>query len=921
MHRVLQFVCALILAVPSLAWAQAAGTAAGGSIWGKVVDETGAILPGVTVSVTGAAVMGAPTSVTNDQGVYRFPSLPPGEFRLTFTLPGFTTVVRDGIKLASGFTATLDAKLRVASVEETIEVTGASPVVDAVNTRVQTTWTKDELASIPSSRDLWSILSESPAIQMTRHDVGGSTAGTQTGYVAYGFSGQNAPVVEGIYSIEGNSATGFYYDYGSFDEVNIGAASQGAEMANPGVRSVFISKSGGNTYHGDFYVDYESHKFESENIDADQIAKGVVRGTNRINEIGDLNLSAGGFIKRDRAWWFGSFRRQKIEVRVPNFPPAPFVTKITDYTAKVTYQLPKGNKAIGYVMRGMKKQPYRQLAFAVPSASAIYNDPNSTWNQENPGWVWKVEWNRTFGSNVFAETRVGHWGDRWHQYSYTDEPRREDLVTLAVSGGTRNWFNVQNRPQVTGAISYYKDGLAGSHTFKFGWELQKEDVEQFWYDSFPDNVVNVLRSGAAAEVYLMLAPLASRNQLYWDGFYVTDTWTAGRVSLNLGLRFDHYRSAYPDQTREANAFAPALEIPGNDDLATFNVFAPRLGLAWDLNGNGGNVLKASYGRYFYNPSLQVSNAVNPNRFPQWSRYNWTDRNGDLVWQRGEEGTLLQSRGAGALAVLDPNLENSYADEGTFWFERQLGNNFGARTGVVYKRSNGLFQTVNVLNPFDAFRLPVTAVDPGVDGIAGTADDGTLNAFNLDPSLVGRTLDTFRNTPDYAEQAWTWELAANRRFSNRWSLASSFAVTWRDNWNAIPINPNQLQQSDLLPVRLFKITGSYEPAWGLRFSPLVRYQQGDPFARTVSVRLNYGTENVPAEETGARRRDSVVVIDLRSERKFSLRSGMTVGVFLDAFNLLNSNAVTSLIASTGQSFLRPTNILAPRVLRIGGKFSF
>jgi hypothetical protein len=920
MRHVLPLALAFTLFAHSLTWAQAAGTA-GGSIWGRVVDETGAVLPGVTVTVSSAALLGTPNTVTNEQGIYRFPSLPPGDFKLTFALSGFTTVIRDGIKLTSGFTATVDAQLRVATVEESVEVSGTSPVVDSVNTRVQTTWSKDELASIPSSRDLWSILAESPAIQMTRHDVGGSTAGTQTTYVAYGFTGQNTPVVEGIYSIEGNSATGFYYDYGSFDEVSVGAASQGAEMANPGVRSVFVSKSGGDTYHGDFYADYESHKFQTRNIDAAQIAKGVVPDTNRIDEISDLNVSAGGFIKRGRAWWFGSFRRQQLEVRLPNFPPRPFLTNVGDYTGKITYQLPKGNKLIGYVMRGMKKQPYRQLAFAVASASAIYNDANSTWNQENPGWVWKIEWNRTFGNNVFAEARAGHWGDRWNQYRHTDEPRREDLVTLVVSGGTRNWFNVQNRPQTTGAISYYKDAWAGSHTFKFGWEIQKEDVEQFWYDSFPNNVVNVLRSGAAAEVYLMLAPLASRNQLYWNGLYVTDTWTAGRLSFNLGLRFDGYRSAYPDQHREANAFAPAQEIAGNNNVATFNVLAPRLGLAWDVTGNNVNVLKVSYGRYYFNPSLQVSNAVNPNRFPQWSRYSWTDRNGDLVWQSGEEGTLLASRGAGSLAVLDSSLENAYADEGAFWFERQLGQNFGARTGIVYKRANRLFQTLNALNPFAAFNIPTTAADPGVDGIPGTADDGVLTVYNLDPSLVGRTLDTFRNAPDYVEQAWTWEVSANRRFTRHWSLASSFAVTWRDNWTAIPTNPNQLQQSDLLPVRMMKITGSYEPGWALRFSPVLRYQQGDPFARTVSVRLNYGTENVPAEETGASRRDDVVIFDLRSERKFTLKGRTGLSVFLDAFNILNSNAVTSLITSTGQSYLRPTNILAPRVFRLGAKFTF
>src|SRR5881409_2546885 len=147
------------LSTASLAWGQAAGTAAGGSIWGKVTDETGAALPGVTVTVSGPKVMGAPESTTNEAGTYRFPSLPPGTLKLTFALPGF-------------------------------------------NTRVQTTFSKEVLASMPSARDLWAILAESPAIQMQgRADVGGSTAGTQTGYRAYGILGQNKPQIEGVIAL------------------------------------------------------------------------------------------------------------------------------------------------------------------------------------------------------------------------------------------------------------------------------------------------------------------------------------------------------------------------------------------------------------------------------------------------------------------------------------------------------------------------------------------------------------------------------------------------------------------------------------------------------------------------------------------------------------------------------------------------
>ncbi len=902
--------CAL---APNHAWAQAAGTASGGAIQGKVTDSTGAVLPGVAVTLASPALLGSAEAVTSDQGLYRFPSLPPGEYTLKFALPGFATLVRSGIHLTLAFTATVDAQLTVSTVQETVQVTGASPVVDAVNSRLQTSFNKEVLAAVPSARDMWAILSQSPAVQMARVDVGGSTAGTQTGYTAYGLSGQVKPVVEGIIGLEGSTSVGFYYDYGSFEEVNVGAAGQGAEMANPGVQSVFISKSGGNEFHGDTYGDFESEGLETTNIDDAQAAFGIARGSNRIHRITDLNAGAGGFIKKEKIWWYGSYRRQQIEVRQPNFPVRPFVTEINDFTGKLTYQLPKNNKLIAYTMYGIKKQPYRQLSFAVSSANAIYGSEQSTWNQYNPGYVWKVEWNGSYGGNLFAEARVGRWVDDWRQSRYTDEPRREDLVTLAVSGGSRNWNAFQDRPQTTGAISYYRDDWAGSHTIKFGWEVQKDDRREVWKDAFPGNIVNVFSSGAPAEVYLMLAPLNSDNRLYWNGLYLTDTWNLGRVTVNAGLRYDHYRSAFPDQDRPANEFAPALHVTGNDNIVTWNVLAPRLGIAWQVTPDARNVVKASVGRYYWNPSRTVPETVNPNTSPQWFRYRWTDLNGDRAWQRGEEGALLATRGAAARGSIDAGLADAYSDEVTTWFERQLAENFGVRTGIVYRRSTRLFQTVNVLNPPEAFSIATTVVDP--------ATGGTLDLRNLQPALVGQTSLVVRNTPNYSEHALTWEIAANRRFSRLWTLSASYAVSWRDNYNAIPYTPNDPAQSDMLPMSLAKVSGSIEPGWGLKLTPVVRFQQGDPWARIVSARLNYGTQSVLAEPFGARRRDNVTIVDLRTERRFQLSKGWSASLFVDGYNLLNSNAATSIITTTGTSFLRPSTIVAPRVAKIGAKLSW
>jgi hypothetical protein len=921
MRRLGAFACALVLLASSHAWGQAAGTASGGSLWGKVTDETGAVLPGVTVAVEGPSLMGTQTRVTNEQGIYRFPPLPPGDFKVTFALPGFNTLVRDGIHITAAFTATVDVQLKVSTLAETVQVVGQSPVVDAVNARVQTNFSKEVLASMPAARDMWAVLSVSPAIQMVgRIDVGGSTAGTQTAYRAYGVTGQTKPLIEGIIGLEGNGSVGFYYDYGSFDEVNIQTAAQGAEMATPGVMQVFISKSGGNTFHGDFYTDYENRNLQARNLTDGQIARGVRKDGNIVWVNRDLNFGAGGPIMKDKLWYYGSFRYQHIEFMYPTLPDRPFLTTINDYTAKVTYQLPGNNKLIPYVMWGLKKQPYRHDSLLLGN-TAFQEGEKSCWNQWNPGWVWKLEWNKTFGSSVFAEARVAGWFDDWHQSARSSDPRKEDLSTNQVFGGNRNWLRHQNRPQSTGAISYYNDRWGGSHNFKFGYELQM-DQSRVKDSSYPGNVVNVLRNGVPSEVYFLASGVDSDSRLYWYSGYATDTWTRDRVSINAGLRLDHYRHMYPDQKRPASRFYTAEAFAGRD-LTSWNLLAPRIGLSWDVSGGSKNVLKASYGRYYWNRSARdlVPNA-NPNSELQWRRYRWTDLNGNGVWDPGEEGALLATRGGVATQDIDPNLKDTYTDQVTFWFERELAEKFGIRAGFVWNRHSRRDATWNVLTPPEAYTIPVQVIDPGPDGRAGTADDGqVLNLLNLNPALIGKTLNVFMNVPNYHEEARNIEFVANRRFGNRWSMTASYAVTWRNDHNAIPYNPNGAPQSGYIPMTFIKLSGSVEPGWGLRLTPLVRYQSGTPYGRRANVSMNYGTQTVQVEPTGTRRMDAPLIFDLRTERRFALPKDTAVSVLVDVFNIANSNAEVDINIVSASTYQWPIAVLPPRVVRFGAKFSW
>ena len=413
-------VLAVCLLASTHAFAQGGGASTTGSINGKVSDSSGGVLPGVTVSATSPSSMGIQSSVTDTGGNYRFPALPPGTYTVTFELPGFNTLKRENIQISMGFTAAINVELAVASLQETVTVTGDSPVIDTSNTRVQQNFKLEALQEIPNSRDLWSLLAVTPSVTMGRIDVGGNRAGTQTGYTAYGFSGQNRVLVEGINTTEGTAGAGFYVDYGSFEEVFLGTIGQGAEMPTPGVQSQMLGKSGGNKFQGEFYTDYETNGMIGENILNNVPAKflydpvtnpgGNIRPhSNETLKYRDSNINVGGPIKKDKVWWYFSYRNQKTSVGQPNFigPIAgtSFDTSLWNPSGKVTYQLNQNNKLIGYYQWGQKTQPNR-----LPQAALNYTSLDGTLKQISGSWIYKGEWNGTINKNMFAEARYGGFG-------------------------------------------------------------------------------------------------------------------------------------------------------------------------------------------------------------------------------------------------------------------------------------------------------------------------------------------------------------------------------------------------------------------------------------------------------------------------------------------------------------------------------
>lgn len=982
-------VCVLglsLLLASSTAFAQVSATT--GSINGKVTDSSGGVLPGVTITASSPSMQGVRTDVTNENGEYRFPAVPPGTYKLVYELVGFGTVNREGVNVGLGFTATVNIELNVASLQETVTVSGESPVVDVSTTTTASNFGEERLAALPNARDFWTVLAASPAIVVTRIDVGGSAAGTQTGYAAYDTKeDQHRPMVEGIVNTEGTNGAGFYYDYGSIDEVAVQTKGHTAEMPWPGVWSNFIAKSGGNQFHGKMYGDYQNKGIQRENIPDSLITlcpsttrNGVAvrdcgsltpSDLNRMVRYYDVNADAGGYVPglQDKLWWYASARDQNIRTQVPNFPVKAFETGLRNLTGKLTYALSQNNKLTAFAQGGQKRQPNRLDTFQIAATVARHSSEDSTWEQRYWGHTYKAGYESVLGDNSFFEMRAGQFKYEWPNFRYSEAPAYQDRGTNEVRGGNRDgWYNIPSRNQIAGSVTYFKDGLAGSHNFKVGGEWFRETFTYLRGANgvdgvIPGDVLHMLNNGAPAEVYLFQTPSRSEQGLRTTGFYVQDTWRmSSRITLNVGLRFDQYKSFLPEQEGPTGGrFAPATATKYAEvgDVKTFNHPVPRIGLIYDVTGAGRTVIKANYAQYYWNPGTDIANNVNPNSQDYFRRYAWDDglrfaagTPGRLnnVYDAGEEGALIQSAGGVGSATLDPNLKNTRTDEVSAWVEHELVPGIGLQAGYVYRKIDDFRVSINVNRPFSAYNVPVTLRDPGPDGAFGNADDGpNFQAMNLSAAALAAPVVNQLTNLDGNGQYQTVEFSANKRQTGRYSLAAAFAKRWnKDHSTAYfsqtlravttPSTPNDLINTDdgrfNFSMWTAKVNGSYEAPWKIRLTPALRFQSGQPYGRKIAATaaygiggtggINYGTANILVEKMGARKQDDILILDFRAEKYFDIGSqgsNRRIGVFFDVYNLTNSDAYQNINWTSGSTFELPTAIVPPTIARFGMKFDW
>jgi hypothetical protein len=292
-----------------------------GEIFGRDTDTSGAVLPGVTVTLTGPSLLQPKVATSSETGSYQFPSLTVGTYNVKFELPGFKTIVQEGVQVTVGYSANISPQLGVSAVQEVVTVTSEAPPVDTKQTGTRQTFTLEQLQTIPSARDPWVILQQTAGIAMDRENIGGNMSGQQSNYVSRGANPTNSKwSVDGIDTTDmaATGASPTYYDFDAFQEMTINTGGVDVSQQTGGVGINLVTKSGTDRFKGSGRIYDTNDRFEANNITTPMRTQGATSG-NPIQDVKEYGFEMGGPIKKGRAWVWGSYGKSDINVGVLGF--------------------------------------------------------------------------------------------------------------------------------------------------------------------------------------------------------------------------------------------------------------------------------------------------------------------------------------------------------------------------------------------------------------------------------------------------------------------------------------------------------------------------------------------------------------------------------------------------------------------------
>ncbi|NOT26134.1 MAG: TonB-dependent receptor [Acidobacteria bacterium] len=963
---------ALCVALTALTPAPAMAQQASG-IAGAVRDTSGSVVPGVTVEAASAALIEKVRSVVTDtEGRYNIVDLRPGTYTVTFTLPGFRVFRREGISLTSGFTATVNADLEVGGLEETITVTGETPLVDTQNVRRQTVISDEMLDTLPTStKQANSLVALTLGLQGIA-DVAGIYA-TQVGTGTFHGKGGARTQMDGmsVQNMTGN--TGYQLNSALVQEMTLQSTGISAEGNAEGILVNLIPKEGGNVFSGMASGLYTNDSLAGNNLSDD--LRG--RGLNSINtplKIYDMTAALGGPIRRDRLWFYTAHREWGNAHEMAGFywnktqgspfytydprtdPPATRKQWFESHAARVTWQATQASKfnffadvqdacicrtgttvagsGVGLAPEGTLAYHFRPTGFFQGSWSAPLT-------------------NRLLLDGAFSAT-INHWpqfrspGVESHHISILEQ-------STGVRYNARETYddpNVQDRLAERFSVSY----VTGTHALKFGVQDEQGFLKAF-RNAQDGNVSYTFNNARPVSLTQYATPYELQNRFKHDlGIYAQDQWAINRLTLNLGVRFDYFYGYVPAQEVPATTFLPARSYDEVKNVPSWTDLSPRVGAAYDLFGDGRTALKISIGRYVGKSVVEIANANNPivASVNQVNR-SWTDANANYVpdcdlrvrTANGECGALLnQNFGS-------PVITTRYAKELLEGFgvrpynwdvgaevQRQIGSNVSVTAGY-YRNWYGNFRVTDNLEVGPENYSPYCVSPPSDNRLPGGGGYQVCGMYDLNPDRVGRVNNLVRPASDFGDQKQVsnfFTFGAEARFDSgaRFGGGVDTGRTVTDACFVVDSPQQQLNCKVSPPFAAqtqIKLNGSYPLPGDFFVSAVYQNLPGTMYAAEFAAsnaliqpslgrQLSSGTTAVvPLLPPQTEFEDRVTRLDFRMAKSIRFGQRYRLQGNIDFYNAFNASSILAITNAYGARWRLPTLILEPRILQFSAQLTF
>ncbi len=767
-----------LLLAPAAAFAQS-------SIVGLLTDDSGAVLPGVTVVASSPVMIeGSKTAVTDGQGRYRIVELRPGTYKLTFTLTGFNTVVREGVDLPSAFVATVNAEMKVGALAETVTVSGTAPQIDVQQATRTTVISRDVIDTLPISRNAMGIGVLAPGVRPGTPDMGGIQTTEQVSLRAHGLGG-----FDGEQQVEGMSIQSYEASSQSFlddtlqSEMTVTTSAIPADTGGGGIRLNSILKDGGNIYSGSAFMGGTKGTWVANNID-DKLRARNLNQPNGIDHLEAFTGSIGGPIVKDRLWWLFSARHQSTETTIPNVPKYVFSATgerskatndlyVRSLSTRLTYQAAKNYKIAGFLERWWHKKGH-SIGAGTDYRAGEQRDPRNAHHAIGDIKLtapvtnkWLFEAGYSFAEFYWkggppsgspaqlAEDML--YSPAWEATAQTNDSalNKNFPDRCAYASGCTQWNATRSQRQESvrnvGKVS--ASYVTGTHNIKFGFENQWGPGRQrkntrnghltvSYSNNQPDHVT-VYNNPTIQPAYVA----------YDVGVFAQDSWTMKRLTVNPGLRVAWIETGMYASSMAAGRFAPARFIEEEKALIDFGAdYSPRLSAVYDLFGDGRTALKTSWSRYYRNYDGDIAAGAYGRAGERSENRQWFDADlipgtntksgiakatdNDGVAQDNEIGI---SPSGGTFANPDRpdrkplNLKRQYNDEFTAGVQHQVMPRLAVGF-MMYKRTiaNLAWQdrTNITLDDYTSFQVPMPNVsqDPEVAAILDSNE--MITVYNL-----------------------------------------------------------------------------------------------------------------------------------------------------------------------------------------------